>query len=318
MESSKQHELTEEAASWLVALDAGSADRDAFERWRSADIRHAVAFNEVAATWGSLDALRPLRGLQADDPRTLPVPQPLQRGFMTRRRFTGAGIAAGLAAVTVGGWSYNAFARRTVSTLIGERRSVRCFGSLSVDLNTDTRIAWRERDSIRKLWLRRGEAAMAVDASQPKPIDLITPSGRFILQPGLYNARLRAASCELTVLEGSGMIMPIRRVVLAGQTAVYTGSSLSIHDADPLSLDRIRAWRRGNIVLTGESLDYAVDEYNRYLSRKIIIADPGLSRMRLGGTFAITDLVGFLQAIRASFGIRAFTDASGSIILTRA
>ncbi|WP_443210143.1 FecR/PupR family sigma factor regulator, partial [Sphingobium sp. ba1] len=34
----------EEAAGWLAALDAGSVTPQAFEQWRAADPRHAIAF----------------------------------------------------------------------------------------------------------------------------------------------------------------------------------------------------------------------------------------------------------------------------------
>lgn len=43
--------LSDEAIQWLIALDCGSADTEAFEAWRSADPRHAAAFAQVAATW---------------------------------------------------------------------------------------------------------------------------------------------------------------------------------------------------------------------------------------------------------------------------
>lgn len=43
-------DLTDEAAARLAALDAGSADVVAFETWRAADIRHAVAPAEPIVT----------------------------------------------------------------------------------------------------------------------------------------------------------------------------------------------------------------------------------------------------------------------------
>lgn len=46
--SQPKADLTDVAADWLAALDAGSADMVAFEAWRDADIRHAIAFAEVA------------------------------------------------------------------------------------------------------------------------------------------------------------------------------------------------------------------------------------------------------------------------------
>lgn len=43
--------LREEAIDWLVKLDCGTADEQAFQSWREADPRRAAAFAEVAAAW---------------------------------------------------------------------------------------------------------------------------------------------------------------------------------------------------------------------------------------------------------------------------
>lgn len=69
--------------------------------------------------------------------------------------------------------------------------------------------------------------------------------------------------------------------------------------------------------MIGQSLDYALAEMNRHLPNKIVIGDPNLSRLRLGGTSATTNPAEFLEALRTSFGVRATTGANGGIILTR-
>lgn len=52
-------ELMDEAAEWYAALDAGVADIDAFERWRDADPRRAVAFARIIGAVGLVDKLKP-------------------------------------------------------------------------------------------------------------------------------------------------------------------------------------------------------------------------------------------------------------------
>jgi transmembrane sensor len=52
-------ELMHEAAEWYAALDAGVADIDAFERWRDADPRHAVAFARIIGAVSLVDKLKP-------------------------------------------------------------------------------------------------------------------------------------------------------------------------------------------------------------------------------------------------------------------
>lgn len=300
-------DLTDVAAGWLAALDAGSADMAAFEAWRDADIRHAIAFAEVAASWRDMDSLRLVQG-DIPPPETAPVPARPDRRRVIR-------AAAGVAAVmmTGGGFAYRAYARDTASTGLGERRTVAVRDGLVVDLNTDSRIHWKTGETTR-IWLERGEVAIRL--AQMQKVELRTPGGAFQLMPGVYNARLRDASCELAVVKGriGGVsTAPIG----AGAIVLATAGRIAPRSGEDADLNRVTAWQRDILVLNGESLDYALSEINRYLPNKIVIGDPALSRIRLGGTFATTNPDEFLEALHTSFGVRATPNADGGIILTR-
>lgn len=302
-------DLTDVAAGWLAALDAGSADVTAFEAWRNADVRHAVAFAEVASAWRDMDSLRLTQ-------RELPFPaeDTCPPALASRRHVIRAAASVAAVMVAGGGLAYRAYARDTASTDLGERRTILAGDGVAVDLNTDSCIHWKTGQPIR-LWLERGEVAIRQAAVQT--VELMTPGGTVYLTPGIYNARLRDASCELAVVQG--------RIAGAGATAIgqgrialVTAGRVSPRSVEETDIDRVTAWQRGTLVLNGESLDYALFEINRYLPNKIVIGDPALSRIRLGGTFATTNPHEFLQALRTSFGVRATPSAGGGIILTRA
>lgn len=136
-------DLTDEAASWLAALDAGSADVAAFEAWREADVRHAATFVEVAATWRDLDGLRVAQDEMrraGSAPSGDPIPaepifvEPISGGRASRRHVLCA--AASIAAVTAvgGGVAYRANARDMAVTGIGQRKTVATAHGLSLDL----------------------------------------------------------------------------------------------------------------------------------------------------------------------------------------
>jgi transmembrane sensor len=105
------------------------------------------------------------------------------------------------------------------------------------------------------------------------------------------------------------------RRIGAGDVALANAGQLALRDA--VDLGPVTAWQHDAFILNGQSLDYALGEINRYLPEKIVIGHPYLSRLRLGGTFATSNPAEFLQALRASFGVRATTSANGGIILTR-
>lgn len=303
-------DLTDEAAGWLAALDAGSADVAAFEAWRDVDLRHAVAFAEVAGTWRDLDGLRGVQRDRERSPETQPVPKAV--AWPNRRQLLrAAGSIVGVAAVG-GGIAYRAAARDMAETRIGQRMAVAVTPGISLDLNTDSRVYWRTGAPAR-LWLDRGEIALRLASDQR--LQLLTPGGRFLLDPGAYNARLRGAACELAVLAGRISDGSATRIG-AGEVALVTAGQMSIRARDDIGA--VTAWQHDTLVLNGESLDYAVAEMNRYLPNKIVIGDPALSRLRVGGSFATTKPAEFLHALRSSFGIRATASPAGGIVLTPA
>ena len=297
-------ELTQSAAAWLAALDAGTADIAGFEAWRDADVRHAVAFAEVAATWRDMDNLRLMQG--AVPPESQPVAMDRSRRGLLR---SAMGVAA--MAALGGGFAYRAYARDRAATGIGEHRMVKATSDLSLDLNTDSCVYWKQGEPER-VWLERGEVAIATGHG----CELMTPDGRFNLAAGAYNARMRGEGCELAVL--SGALSDEAGLHLgAGEIALLAGGRITLHSRDSADLSQITAWQSDTLVLNGESLDYALAEINRYLKDKIVIGDPALARIRLGGTFGTRNPAEFLQALHDSFGVRATTGAKGGIILTR-
>jgi len=299
-------ELNDVAAAWLVALDAGTADRAAFDRWRDADVRHAIAFAEVAATWRALDGVRAMRPLQP------PAHAAPARHRPSRRMILRGAIGTGVAAAAGGGFAYSAYARDRAETGVGERRMIRIDDRLTVDLNTDSILYWRTTGDRVTLWLDRGEAAIDCRGDVP-PVALRTPPGRFALNGGSFNVRLSQGNCALTVLDGSAT--GNGRTARSGERLSLTPDAVRVEPGDDAAIDRMRGWRQGVLVLEGDRLDAALTEYNRYLRHKIAIGEPRLAALRLGGRFSTSDVREFLSAMHASFGIVARRDATGTIVL---
>lgn len=308
-------DLTEEAAGWLAALDAGSADVAAFEAWREADTRHAIAFAEVASAWRDMDGLRAMPGdmLRPASPQPSETREAADDRQPNRRYLLRTAASLAAAAAMGGGFAYRAYARDKLVTGVGQRKSVVAMPGLALNLNTDSCVYWKDGTPVR-VWLERGEVAIRLAAGHR--LDLMSPGGRFQLSPGAYNARLRGASCELTVL--AGKVSAGTASIGPGEIGVATAGDIRMRASDTSDLGRVTAWQRDTLVLNGESLDYALGEMNRYLPNKIVIGDPVLSRLRLGGTFSTTNPAEFLQALRSSFGVQATAAANGGIVLTRA
>ena len=295
----------EEAAGWLAALDAGSVTPQAFEQWRAADPRHAIAFAQVAHAFEQVERLRAVEDRPAE-----PAPTAINRRGMLR-----AGVLAGGASVAGALLAVRATAREHAETAIGERRALVLDDGTRIELNTGTRISWRIDKGDSRIWLERGEIGLTVPASLRGKLTLEAGSARFTLGAGSFNARQQPESFDFLVLDG--MADSVRGDGLAaGAMARVIGQNVAIGPADPVTLDRARSWKDGQLVFEGESLDFVVAEFNRYLEPRIVIADPALSRIRLGGRFTTTNPNDLLTALHASFGIRSQRSENGAITLT--
>lgn len=301
--------LIAEASLWLARLDAGRASQQDLEAWRDAESRHAAAFAQVAHAWTQLDALRDV---------DRPQPTASRRAWITGG---GAALAASLAG---GAWlGRDLLLRDRMVTGVGERRTLVLPDGSLVELNTDTEIAWRFDRTRRRLWLARGEAALTIAHDRLRPFELLTVQGLARLAAGQFNARLRPAGLDLIVLAGQAAIETASgqaqaRVVGAAdprQALEITAQRIAVVATPEAEIQSVQAWRRGEIVFEGQALSEAVEEYNRYLTRKLVIGDARAGTLRLGGRFLTGDPESFLDALRTTFGLRIIEDGPSRILL---
>lgn len=306
-------ELNDAAARWLIALDSGRADRDEFETWRRADPRNAAAFAQVLATWESTASLR-ASAMRPDAalPDTTPDAAQLR---MTRRRLVAGG---GMALLVAGGLTGTLLLRRpeSIATAVGERRTLRLPDGSTAELNTDTLLSW-DFDRRRSVWLERGEVALSVAGRGVAPFLLHAGDLQARLDAGRYNSRLYLDGPELIAFNGDAEIRrgdaaPVRLAPMQALSDRSDGVRRAV--VSPSDADATAAWRRGEIVFNGMSLDSAVSEFNRYLDHKLVIGDPGIARIRLGGRFFVDDPDSFLRSLREGFDIQASPEADTIVL----
>ncbi len=304
-EDNSRAAVADQAADWLMRLDAGKADVDAFEAWRNADPSHAAAFAQCAAIWQTTANLRGT--ITSRQPRDLTVePTSAAASGAGRRRFL-AGIAASVVAVS--GLYVWVNRRAYAETGVGERRTVQLPGGSRVELNTDTRLAWRMDEQL-DLWIERGEVAITVAApfsvGVPRLFRIQTALMSGLLHSGQYNVRVDRNMVGLIAASGDAIISGLdgtRLELQSGQGLQATGGGVRKAALSTAALESATAWQRGVIVFDGMTLATAIGEFNRYLPHHIELAEPGLGAVRLGGRFSTDDPGGFLTALRDGFGI---------------
>ncbi len=296
--------LSREAARWLARRQSGSfspEDQAELDRWLQADPAHAVAYARAEYAWERAERLRA-------------VAAPM-RAFERRTVGYRWAVAATLAVVMLGVLAMHFFGQSDLyATAVGERKVIVLEDGSQMTLNTASRVRVDFDDERRLVHLKRGEALFNVahDASRP----FIVKAGNTQVRAvgTAFNVRVRSQVVEITVTEG---------VVAVEEDHISAGSAAVVVPAGAVNrlvlpedeLQRRVAWLDGVIELNGETLQQAVDEFNRYRTSKLVVADPAIATIRVGGRFETDEADKFVSAISTAYSIRVVEDESGAIYL---
>lgn len=302
--------LSDQAIGWLVALDSGSADTDAFDAWRNADPRHASTFAQIAAMWKRtadqrLSVMPDAPPPQVEEETAAAASQaPYVAPAMVSRRAVAGGLAGLLGLAATGAfvaWPRRAYAK----TAVGERRMLTLEDGSRAMLNTDTRVAWRFTGEDRDFQIERGEATLLVKHGR-QPFRLYSDAIDGRLSAGKFTLRIASDEARLLVVSGRAAAIyrdTQTRTLDAGNLLSISHGTVHVDQLSPQALSDATAWERGEILFRGMTLNQAVAEYNRYLKVKLVVRGSALGATLLGGTFHIAEPDAFLGALRDGFGI---------------
>lgn len=294
-----------ESADWLARLqrdDVTDADRAELERWLDADPSHAVAFARTEFAWERAERLRalPSNSRSAASPRS---PSSLWRA------------AAAFVIFTVGAafWYYTT-QWNSFSTELGERRTVALADGSQVNLNTASRLEIDYDKDMRAVRLVQGEALFKVTYDPRRPF--VVRAGDTVVRAvgTAFNVRMENDVVEVIVTEGAVAVDGENRVVAGAAAVAAAGTVKRVALTEDVVKRRV-AWREGVIELNGETLDQAVEEFNRYQKSKLVVADPAIASLRVGGRFETDEAAKFVNALAENFSIRAVQGADGSTYL---
>lgn len=347
MSTSRQIEAL--AATWLARRDAPGwsvADDAALQAWLAASTAHKVAFVRLEAAWNAslrLKALgagvpkgvipsagwwprsrfsRPRAGTSAE---TGSVAADRRREASPRRvRFGLYGLAASLlvAGVLGGTWLFwpEGSAYRTV---VGGLKAVPISDGSNVTLNTDTDIRVILTPAERRVDLARGEAFFEVahDAKRPFIVHagnrrVVAVGTKFSVRREDDNVRVVVTEGKVRVESGEGADAPPATLVPAGNIARAQDSGVIVSAESAADAEAALSWRRGYVVLHDTPIAEAAVEFNRYNTRKIVIEDPAIGDIRIGGNFRATSTDAFVRLLADGFPIRV-EEHEDQIVLAR-
>jgi transmembrane sensor len=156
--------------------------------------------------------------------------------------------------------------------------------------------------------LLRGEAWFEVAKDTSRPFVVSAGRARVRAVGTAFSVRRHDMGTEVLVTEGTvetwmvGAADAKIRLTAGKKAFVSDGAPAQVATAASGEIDRSLAWRQGQIALGGETLAYAVEEFNRYNERKVVIADSRLAAEKLVGQFRANQPEAFARAVAGTLG----------------
>lgn len=226
-----------------------------------------------------------------------------------------ASVAAVLiltASVALVWWQYGAEEKAHYYTGLGGIKEVSLPDGSKATLGSGSEIEVSVSRSGRQIDLERGEAYFDV-AHDPNRAFEVRAHGRRVVVVGTrFAVRRDADELRVVVAEGTVRLEPSDRegsspALLTGGMAAWAndGGELTIQELSVERAEELLSWRDGFLVFRDTPLSEAVAEFNRYNARKLVIADPAIADIPIGGNFRWTNTDAFVRLLEQGFDIRA-------------
>ncbi|WP_369059291.1 FecR domain-containing protein [Caulobacter sp. 73W] len=301
-----------DAAGWFVLLQRDPRDealRRRFEAWLNASYDNQAEWTRVSLSWDAM-------GLMRDEPQVLRAREALKTDLADRSAMPFRWAAAVAAIVLLGGAALftglsvtaprqpTAAAMRDVAvyrTAVGDQRIVSLADGSRATLSTDTELRITEWGAKRGLTLVKGEAFFEV-AKDPAHPFVVTAGGRTVTALGTaFNVRLDPDHWSVALLEGK---VRVASLTSAASTDLLPGARLVQYGSkdwavNRVDVQRVSAWRNGDVIFDDQPLSAIVAEMNRYSNRKIHLGDRDLAQTPLSGRFKTGDVGGFVATLEA-------------------
>lgn len=310
-------EIEAQAALWLERRHFGVWDdtaKTAFDTWLAESSAHLLAYWRLDATWNRTERLVALKSS-----RTEIVALEKKSIWPNMIRWA---AAAGIIAAIAGATSLYFSDPRivTYSTALGERKILTLPDGSKIELNTNSVLRLAEGGS-RKAWLDKGEAYFQIVHNTALPF-AVNAAGHRVTDLGTaFTVRTDRNRLEVSLLEGSARldtadarVQQHSTVLIPGDVLVATPSSLSVAKRPERRLREALGWRRGVLVFDHTTLADAAEEFNRYNSTKLIVADSPAAKRTIGATFPVHDVELFARVAQQVLGLRVEHRGSGIVI----
>lgn len=305
-----------EAAAWHARLNAPhvtNTDLEAFFLWRR-DEANARAYDRLAAITEQMESLAGDPQIEAAAVAALRSrPRRGMSSLMRRAAWLGGAFALAAATALV----IVMIPPRTViyESDVGERRIVRLSDGSQLQLDTDSRARVRLGKQERRVFLDEGQAYFVV-ARDGRPFRVVADDVTVTALGTRFEVSKLRGRVGITLTEGR---VEVKAVGKAGLT-LHPGEEVLVDAASPpqprkIDIEHAVSWTDDRLYFEDATLAEAVEEVNRYSSRKITLGAGAAPDVKINGAFDTGDIEAFAMAASELLPLRAEAGRNGEIVL---
>jgi transmembrane sensor len=333
-------QIEESAAVWLARRDSGNwseTDQADLNEWLRASTARRVAYLRLEAAWAQAGRLKALgAGLALDQ---VPASGALGNNSFCKSTETDSAPTLSACTKTLRRWAYASAASilmcasgatawyfysphgASYETVVGGMEAIPLSDGSHVTLNSDSEVQVTVTAKERGVQLNHGEAFFEVAKDPTRPFIVKAGHARVIAVGTQFSVRRERDQVDVVVIEGHVRVERDNQttgeppaLLVPGSVARSDGSSVLVQVKPLPEAEAILSWRSGFLIFHDTPLKEAVAQFNRYNARKIIIDDPNVANLRIGGNFKSTNAEAFVRLIESGLPIRA-EHRDGRIIL---
>jgi transmembrane sensor len=282
-----------------------------------------ASLDEVSAALDAAQASGALQAMRAEALAAFEQGERIQRGKAVAWR-----IAAGVVVFVLGAAAYRFMFSPPTSvdanlfaTALGERRIIRLADNSAVTLNTDSELHVSFTGLERRVELRRGQALFDVARDSGRPFVVFAGEGVVRALGTQFDVRRREQDIVVTLIEGRVRVetadADVRTAAELAPGERVQVSAKGVSRIRPVDTSKSSAWTDGHLIFENEPLESAADEVNRYSRVRVRLGDPRLRGIRVSGVFRTGSSAGFVEALEASYPVRAtLLGGGGEVVLS--
>jgi transmembrane sensor len=224
-------------------------------------------------------------------------------------------------------------------TDIGQQTSDQLSDGTHITLNTNSELKVDYSQDRRRIYLLRGEAHFNVAKNPQRPFMVYAGEGMVWAVGTAFNVRYLNAgnldgnhasnhipsSIDVTVTEGTVKIFADiepdkntslninnaqnsptdhEQLVHAGKSVQYSKVINATQTTPAQVLEQKLAWQHGALIFKGETLEQAIKEIARYTDKQLIITDPSIKNIRVGGHYKTDNIDSLLASLSETLEIK--------------